>query len=90
MKQGMPRILVGFAAETQDLLVNAQGKLERKHADFIVANDVSQPDLGIGVDTNSVTILSADGTQMVLSHQTKTAVAETIIDQIAEHMMQRY
>jgi phosphopantothenoylcysteine decarboxylase/phosphopantothenate--cysteine ligase len=87
---GFPKLLIGFAAETEDLLANAQAKLERKHADFIVANDVTLPDSGFGADTNSVTILSVDGTRLSLHQQSKTAVAETIIDQVAEHLAQRY
>ncbi len=80
---GYPRVLVGFAAETQDLLTNAQSKLERKNADFIVANDVSLPGAGFAGDTNIVTILSAEGTSLSLGQKSKTAVAEAIIDQIA-------
>ncbi len=87
---GFPKVLIGFAAETEDLLANAQAKLERKHADFIVANDVTLPGSGFGADMNSVTILSVDGTRLSLNQQTKTAVAETIIDQVAEHLAQRY
>lgn len=87
---GYPRVLVGFAAETEDLLRNAQSKLERKHADFMVANDVTAPDVGFGADLNSVTILSASGTSLAMDHQSKTAISETIIEQIAEHLAQRY
>src|SRR5258708_29942259 len=75
-RTGYPRVLVGFAAETQDLLKNAQAKLERKNADFIVANDVSASGAGFGADTNVVTILSADGSTESLPQQSKTAVAE--------------
>ena len=53
--------LVGFAAETDDLLANAQGKLRRKNLDLIVANDVSAPGVGFQHDTNAVTLLRADG-----------------------------
>lgn len=54
-------LLVGFAAETHDVLAYAKGKLTRKGLDFIVANDVSAPGAGFGVDTNHVTLLGADG-----------------------------
>ncbi|WP_417667911.1 bifunctional phosphopantothenoylcysteine decarboxylase/phosphopantothenate--cysteine ligase CoaBC [Roseibium sp.] len=58
-----PRLLIGFAAETQNLLENAKGKLQRKRADWIVANDVS-PETGImGGDANTVRIVSADGVE---------------------------
>jgi phosphopantothenoylcysteine decarboxylase / phosphopantothenate---cysteine ligase len=58
-----PRLVVGFAAETEDLMTNAQAKLKRKNADWIVANDVS-PETGImGGDENAVHIVSASGTE---------------------------
>ena len=56
--EGRP-VLVGFAAETHDVIDHARGKLPRKKADLIVANDVSRTDAGFEVDTNAVTIVSA-------------------------------
>ncbi len=81
-----PRVVVGFAAETQDLLQNAQSKLARKALDLIVANDVSASDAGFAVDTNRVTLLAADGSQESLPLQSKTAVAERIIMAIIQHL----
>lgn len=77
-----PRITVGFAAETEDLLANAKGKLERKKLDLIVANDVSAADAGFAVDTNRVTLLAADGTVKELPLMSKIDVAEAIFDHI--------
>ena len=59
-RDGRP-VLVGFAAETHDVIDHARGKLRRRGADLIVANDVSRPDAGFEVDTNAVTIVSATG-----------------------------
>ena len=73
-------ILVGFAAETDDLLRNAKAKLERKGVDFIVANDVSTPGLGIGSDRNAVTILGADGVVQAVPEGSKREIAEAILD----------
>lgn len=84
---GEPYVLVGFAAETSDLIRNAKAKLERKHVDFIVANDVSEPGAGFAVDTNVVTILGADGSVVSLPQQTKTAVAEAVIQRVAARLM---
>ena len=56
------QVLVGFAAETDDVATNALGKLRRKRLDLIVANDVGAADVGFGHDTNAVTITDADGT----------------------------
>ncbi len=55
------QVLVGFAAETSDLLANAEGKLERKNLDLIVANDVSAPGVGFQHDTNAVTLVRPGG-----------------------------
>lgn len=81
-----PRMVVGFAAETQNLLHNAQSKLERKALDLIVANDVSARDAGFAVDTNRVTLLYADGTQEVLPLQSKTAVAERVVTELIQRL----
>jgi phosphopantothenoylcysteine decarboxylase/phosphopantothenate--cysteine ligase len=77
-----PRIAIGFAAETENLLANAQSKLKRKKLDLIVANDVSAVDAGFAVDTNRVTLLAADGTIEELPLMSKTEVAEAIFDAI--------
>jgi phosphopantothenoylcysteine decarboxylase / phosphopantothenate---cysteine ligase len=89
-KTGYPHVLVGFAAETQDLLNNAQSKLERKHADFIIANDVSISGAGFQSDTNIVTVLGADGSREALPQQSKTAVAERIIERVAERLQANF
>ena len=57
---GTRRIVVGFAAETNDLLANARDKLARKGCDLLVANDVSRPDSGFGSDTNRVWFVTQD------------------------------
>jgi len=76
------RLLVGFAAETEELLANAQGKLERKNVDFIVANDVSRADIGFDADHNAVTILGRDGSRSELPRASKTEIAEAILDRV--------
>lgn len=76
------QILVGFAAETQNLLDNARGKLERKNLDLIVANDVSAPNAGFGHDTNKVTILGSDGTNHDVPLGSKRAVADAVLDAV--------
>jgi phosphopantothenoylcysteine decarboxylase/phosphopantothenate--cysteine ligase len=76
--------LVGFAAETQDLLENAQGKLRRKHLDLIVANDVSAPGVGFQHDTNAVMLVRADGTVTSVALSDKRAVARAVLDSVCE------
>ncbi len=83
-QSGFPRRVVGFAAESQDLLQNAQSKLTRKHLDLIVANDITAPDAGFEVETNRVTLLFADGRTETLPLQQKTEVARRIVDALVE------
>lgn len=78
-----PRVTVGFAAESQDLLQNAQKKLERKKLDLMVANDISANDAGFAVDTNRVVLLSRDGTRQDLPLMGKAEVADHIIARVA-------
>ncbi len=75
------QVLVGFAAETDDLAANALDKLQRKNLDFIVANDVSAPGVGFEHDTNAVTIFCADGSHISVPLAEKTAIASAVLDQ---------
>ena len=79
------QVLVAFAAETDDVLKNAQGKLEKKNADLVVANDVSRSDAGFGVDTNAVTLITREG-QQALPLMRKRDVADGILDAVAALM----
>jgi phosphopantothenoylcysteine decarboxylase/phosphopantothenate--cysteine ligase len=76
--------LVGFAAETDDVIANAKGKLQRKNLDLIVANDVSAPGVGFGHDTNAVTILSADGQQIQVELADKNSIATAVLDSVVK------
>jgi phosphopantothenoylcysteine decarboxylase / phosphopantothenate---cysteine ligase len=76
--------LVGFAAETSDLLSNAEAKLRRKNLDLIVANDVSAPNVGFQHDTNAVTLLRADGTTTAIALTDKRSVARAILQCVVE------
>ena len=78
------QVLVGFAAETADVLDNAAKKLARKNLDVMVANDVSAAGAGFAHDTNIVTILLADGTVRPLSICSKREVADAVLDTVAE------
>ncbi len=76
------QILVGFAAETQDLLVHAQGKLERKNLDMIVANDITLPGAGFNIDTNIAKLIYRDGHIEELAKMSKEELAGIILDRI--------
>jgi phosphopantothenoylcysteine decarboxylase/phosphopantothenate--cysteine ligase len=74
-------VLVGFAAETDDVLRKARDKRVRKQVDLVVANDVSRPDQGFDVETNAVTIIGPDGDE-VIPLQSKRNVAAAILDRV--------
>lgn len=73
------QLLVGFAAETRDVIKYAQDKLKKKNLDWIVANDVSRSDRGFASDSNAATMISADGQKMDLPLQSKSKLAKQII-----------
>ncbi|MCC7117085.1 MAG: bifunctional phosphopantothenoylcysteine decarboxylase/phosphopantothenate--cysteine ligase CoaBC [Anaerolineales bacterium] len=75
-------VTVGFAAESQNLLANADEKLKSKGLDLIAANDISAKDAGFAVETNRITLLFADGTKENLPLMSKTSAAEKIIERI--------
>lgn len=76
------RVLVGFAAETDELLANAQAKLKAKNLDLLVANDVSANDAGFAVETNRVVLLSPSGESEELPLMSKEAVAQRLCDRV--------
>lgn len=78
-----PRVAVGFAAESENLLTYGRAKLERKGLDLLVANDITAKDAGFEVDTNRVTILDASGGQEAVALATKTLIAERIVERVA-------
>ena len=77
------RLVVGFAAETTDVVASARDKMSRKRLDMIVANDVSDPALGFGSADNEVVILAADGSRVDLGPAAKSDIARGIWDAIA-------
>jgi phosphopantothenoylcysteine decarboxylase/phosphopantothenate--cysteine ligase len=79
-KEESPCVLVGFAAETEDLLENAAAKLKAKNLDMIVANDVSRSDAGFEADTNQIKMIYRDGEVEDAPLMTKEAVADLVLD----------
>jgi len=76
------QVIVGFAAETTNVVENARGKLQRKNLDLIVANDVSADGVGFEHDTNAVTILSATSGDVSVGLTDKRAVAKAVLDAV--------
>jgi phosphopantothenoylcysteine decarboxylase/phosphopantothenate--cysteine ligase len=81
VKSGRPSCVVGFAAETGDLVANARKKLREKGLSLVVANDVTWRDSGFGSDSNRVTLIDAAGAEE-LPLLSKTEVAERILDRV--------
>ena len=76
------QVLVGFAAETDDVPERARAKLTAKGVDLMVANDVSAPQVGFDHDTNAVTIFGADGTVTSVPLSAKSEVADALVDRV--------
>jgi phosphopantothenoylcysteine decarboxylase / phosphopantothenate---cysteine ligase len=79
-----PRVVVGFAAESRDLLENAEHKLKSKGLDFIAANDISAADAGFAVESNRITLLFADGSKESLPLMSKSEVSEIILGWVSK------
>jgi phosphopantothenoylcysteine decarboxylase/phosphopantothenate--cysteine ligase len=86
-QSGRPPVLVGFAAETEDLLARATAKLRAKQVDLIVANDVSRSDAGFDADTNEVVLVDRTGAER-LPLQAKAGVAAAILDRVESLLRQ--
>ena len=76
------QILVGFAAESNDVIKNAHIKLEKKNLDYIVANDITESNAGFGTDTNRVTIINRDGKEISLDNMSKRLVGYELFNMI--------
>ncbi|MBI3894551.1 MAG: bifunctional phosphopantothenoylcysteine decarboxylase/phosphopantothenate--cysteine ligase CoaBC [Acidobacteria bacterium] len=82
VRQKEDRIVIGFAAETENLVASARAKLKAKHLDLIVANDVSQAESGIDSDFNTVTLLGCNGLEKHLPRLRKIEVANEILNEV--------
>ncbi len=82
-------LMIGFAAETQNVLENAQSKLLKKQLDLVVANDVSKTNIGFNSDDNAVTIITKDAVTEV-PEKSKVQIAADIIDYVATYLTKKY
>jgi phosphopantothenoylcysteine decarboxylase/phosphopantothenate--cysteine ligase len=83
------QVIVGFAAETHDVVERGRRKLERKGVDLLVVNDVSAPGVGFDHDTNAVVILDADGNATEIPLTSKDAVANAVLDRVIDHLSEK-
>jgi phosphopantothenoylcysteine decarboxylase/phosphopantothenate--cysteine ligase len=83
------QVLVGFAAETEHVREHAAQKLAAKNLDLMVANDVSAPGSGFEVDTNQAVLLDSDGRAEELPLQTKTDLADAVLDRVRDALATR-
>jgi phosphopantothenoylcysteine decarboxylase / phosphopantothenate---cysteine ligase len=81
-RSGGPKVVVGFAAESRDLVAQAQQKVKAKGLDLIVANDITAPDAGFAVDTNRVTFVDSSESVQELPLMSKADVAEAVLDRV--------
>ena len=79
-----PKLLVGFSAETENLIKNSTKKMEEKFCDIMVANDISKPDFGFNKDQNEVTIIDKNGKTEKIRKSSKKFVASVIAKKIVE------
>ena len=84
-QQKKHQLLIGFAAETNDIESYAKDKLKKKNADYIVANDVTQPDSGFGTDTNTVVVIGKDEYERHFSNMSKKSLALELLETILEN-----
>jgi phosphopantothenoylcysteine decarboxylase/phosphopantothenate--cysteine ligase len=84
-----PKLVLGFAAETNDLLKNAQEKILTKHCDWIIANDISKAEIGFGSDFNEVSIVYKEKNKQneTISKRKKSEIAEIITDKVVENFI---
>ncbi|MDH5104336.1 bifunctional phosphopantothenoylcysteine decarboxylase/phosphopantothenate--cysteine ligase CoaBC [Lentilactobacillus diolivorans] len=81
------QVMIGFAAETNDLIMNAQKKIKAKNLDMIVANDVSKKTIGFNSDNNQVTFLFANGDQIKTDVESKQQIANRLVRLIADKFL---
>ena len=86
--QQRPKLVVGFAAETENISEFAKNKINKKYCDWIVANDVSNPEIGFGSDYNEVAIISKSGEAIKLEKNAKSFIANYIVKKIINHFVQ--
>lgn len=87
---GFKGILVGFAAETEDLIQNATSKLQRKQCDLLIANNVAQPGIGFDSEENEVTILTPHTPPQPLRRDSKLEIARALLERIEELAVRKF
>ena len=81
-----PKLVIGFAAETNDLKKNALKKLKNKNCDWIITNDVSKKEIGFNSDLNEVTIYYKDDKKEKLLKKNKSLISEEIVNRVSNHL----
>ena len=81
-----PKLVIGFAAETNDLEKNALKKLKNKNCDWIITNDVSKKEIGFDSELNEVTIYYKDDKKEKLLKKNKSLISEEIVSRVSNHL----
>ena len=79
-----PSLVIGFAAEVENLLLNAKNKMISKNCDWMIANDISQKNSGFNVDMNKILLLRQDDKKMIINRNTKSYIASLITEKILQ------
>ena len=82
-----PRIVVGFSAETENLIKNSFNKLKEKYCDLIIANDVSKKNIGFNVDYNKVSLIDKKGKIDSIPRNKKSYIASVIVEKIVDKFL---
>ena len=85
--KGKPKLIVGFSAETKDLIKNSKKKIREKYCDIIIANDVSRRDIGFNSDYNEVHIIDKEGNKKKISKNKKNYIANLIVENILKKFL---
>ena len=82
-----PKIVVGFSAETENIIVNSKNKMKNKNSDIIIANDVSRKDIGFNKDFNEVTIIDTKGKILKIPKNKKSFIGSVITDHVVSRLL---
>ena len=82
-----PKLVVGFSAETENIIKNSEKKLKNKHCDYIIANDVTKKEIGFNSDYNEVTIIDKFGGQTKIKKNKKSYIASLIAETIINKLL---
>ena len=82
-----PKLVIGFSAETENLIANSKIKMKNKNSDIIIANDISRKDIGFNKDLNEVTVIDSNGKTFKIKKNKKSFIGSVIADHIINRLL---